>query len=116
LKMCVQYEVGGFVESKGHAVWFDIRRGARLPEKEMAVGIKNCGLDDQLHTRKADASLFLCMARGFGAVDQHVGVMHEAFVAWTNLDGFQPARAIDRSAEDEVPILIASTRWKRVRL
>ena len=111
--MGVEDEIGVFVEAKSHAVGLDVGRGTRLPEEEMAVGIEDLGLDDELHAAEACAGFFFLAASGLAAIDQNVRVMNEALVAGANLDGFQPARAIDRRAKDEIPVGVGAAGGQR---
>src|SRR6266849_11142513 len=81
----------------------------------MAVGLEDLGFDREIHSAEARAWLFFLVPRGLLAVDQNIGVMDQALVAGANLDGFEPARAIHRGAENEIPIGVCAAGRKPVR-
>ncbi len=72
----------------------------------MAIGIKDFGLDGQVHPAEACAGFCFLTAAGLLAVDQNIGVMHQAFIAWPDFHGFQPARAVHRGVKHEVPVIV----------
>src|SRR5437879_1037982 len=49
------------------------------------------------------------------AIHQDVRVMNNAFVAGSNLAGFQPTRPINWRSKDEIPIAVGAARGKSVR-
>src|SRR6185369_9824966 len=80
----------------------------------MAVGIKGFRFYRQVHTREARAGLDFLTTPVLLAVDQNIGVMHEALVAGSNLDGFEPAGAPDRRAKYKIPIIVRAARQQRI--
>src|ERR1700737_4049522 len=81
----------------------------------MAVGVEDLGFDGELHSTETRAGFFFLMSRGLPAVDQDIGVMNQALVAGPDLDGLQPASAVDRSAKDKVPESIRAVRGQQER-
>ena len=113
--MDVQDQIGIFVQAQSHTVGLGFRHGARLPEKEVAIGIKGFRFDFELHAGETGTWLFFLAARRLAAVHKNVRVMNHAFVAGPDLDGFQPARAVNRSPKNEIPVHIGASGGKRVR-
>src|SRR5580704_6907576 len=114
--MCVENEVRARIEAKRHPLRLDVRDGARLPEEQVAVRIEYLRLDANLHAAKTGAGLGFALARGTGAIDENVGMMHEALVAGTNLNRFDPTRALDGNRKNKIPICVRALGWKSQRL
>ena len=102
--MSVQDQIGVFVEADGHSVRFHVRCRTRLPEQKMAVGIEYLRLNSQFHSAESRPRLLFLQASGLPAIHQHVGVVHESFVARADFDGFQPVRSIDRGPKNKIPV------------
>ena len=114
--MRVEHQVGAFVQTQRHAVRLVVHNGSGLPEKKVAVGIEHFRLNPDFHSAEAAARVFLHAARRLVAVDQNVGVMHQALVARTDLDRPHPSRLVDRDRQNEIPVLIDAARRQHVRL
>ena len=116
LQVRIQNEVGAFVEAQRHAFGLNVWNGARLPEEQMAVGIKHLRLDANLHTAETCARLGFAFARRARAIHENVRMMHVALVARTNLDRLHPARFLNRHRENEIPIGVDALRRQTQRL
>ena len=116
LHVCVQDKVGSLVEAQRHSIGLDVRHGAGLPEEEMAVGIEDLRLDHDVHAAETCAGLFFLLARNFLAVDQDIGVMHQALVAGSYLYRFDPARVIDGNRQNEIPVRVEAGGCQSIRL
>ncbi len=104
LQVNVENEVRVFVQAERHAIGLGLGHGAGLPEKEVAVWIKGFGFDFDFHAGETRSRLCFLASRGLPAVHQNIGMVDDAFITRANLDSFQPACAIERSAKDEIPI------------
>src|SRR6516165_4606403 len=60
--------------------------------------------------------MFFLSARGMQAVDQDIGVMHDAFFPGANFDGANPARGLEIGGENEVPVAVGAAGGKLVGL
>ncbi len=110
LQMRVENEIVAGFETPGEAVGFGVRRAAGLPEEEMAGRIEDVGFDVEIHAREAE----WFFARGAGAVDDHVRVMHKAFIARADFDGANVAGRGNVRSEDEIPEDVGSAGGERV--
>ncbi len=91
LEVQVEDEVGVLVDGPGHAFGLGDRGRAGLPEQEMA-------------------------ARGAGAIQQDVRVMHHALVARAQLHGAHVARAVHGRVHHEIAEHVRAFRGHRVGL
>ena len=75
MQVDVEHQLVAGVEPPREAVGLDVRRGAGLPEKEVAVGIEGAAHDGEIHAGETLPGAISCV-RGGRAVDQQIGVMH----------------------------------------
>ncbi len=57
LQMCVENQIGSFVETQRHSIGLNVGNCSRLPEEQVAVGIEDLRLDANLHAAKTRARL-----------------------------------------------------------
>ena len=120
LHVRVEHQIASRIEPPRHSVRLGIRNAPRLPIQKCAVvGIVNAALDHGVHAGEPRAGRDLLCARRACAIHVQIGVMHQALVAGTNLDGANPARGGNVRGENEVPVKVGlalrERRGHRVR-
>ena len=102
--MDVEDQVVARIEPPWHALRLDQCRRIRLPEEEVAVGIEGvAGIEKDLHARDAGLPIGgMLLAKAAGAIDQHVGVMHDLRRAGADLHGANIVALLERIGQDEV--------------
>src|ERR1700722_14131728 len=91
-----------------------MRSAARLPEKQMAVGVEWAAHNCQIHAWESFAGTGLLRARRSRTVHQQIGVVDQSAVAGPNFNGANPSASGDSGRQDEVPVDVQAGRGQRV--
>src|SRR5262249_14348527 len=117
LHMKIENQISPRTGRPGHPFRFDCRRGAWLPEEEVAVGIEAFGLNRHIHSAESDLwVLLVAAARRPAAINQDVRVVEDFLVAGQKLNRLDVTRLRDRDRDDEVAEDISRSSGQRVRL
>src|SRR6266571_3877547 len=82
----------------------------------MAVRIEGLFFYREIHPGEACARDPLLSARRAGAVEAHVGMMEDAGIPRSHLDGLHPARGRDGNGKNKIPEYFLSVGGELVRL
>ena len=111
----LHYHVGVLVEHPGQSFRGTIRKLARLPIQELAIG--HDGALRECHSTKAQSGILLIgLARKRRRINAHGSVMHHFGISGPKFDGLDKASLLDRNGNDKIAIDIFAVCGEHVGL
>ncbi len=110
LQVHIQHQLVARIEPPREPVPLHMRRAARFPEQEMAIGIERAAHNHQVHSAEALSRRGFLQARRSRAVHQQIGMVDQPARAGPDLDRPHPSTRRQMRREGEVPVDVRPRR------